>query len=333
MTSIASARVARFGWITVAINLAVIVWGAFVRATGSGAGCGNHWPLCNGTVVPRAPATETLIELTHRVTSGLALLAVCWLVFIAVRDFPRFHRVRIAAWVSFALIIFEALLGAGLVKFELVADNASVARSVTLAAHLVNTQFMIAAMALTAWWAGGRPAVRLGAVGGKVGWLLVVGLALMLVAITGVVASLGNTLFPAETLRDGILQDLDPASHILLRLRVLHPFLAVGTGLLAMFVATRAIHWRELGESVTVPARIVGLFVVAQWVLGAATLLMLAPIPMQLVHLLTADLLWMAWILFGASVLADQSELFTRTSDAMAAADSRSNTDPAPSSR
>src|SRR5690606_17805065 len=109
-----------------------------------------------------------------------------------------------------------------------------------------------------------------------------------------------------ESLRDGILQDLDPASHVLLRLRVLHPFFAIGTGLLAMFVATRAVHWREPDESVAASARIVMLFDATQWVLGVATLLMLAPTPLQLVNLLTADLLWMTWILFSAAVLADR---------------------------
>lgn len=331
-TETSSASVARSGWIAVSINLAVIVWGAFVRASGSGAGCGNHWPLCNGTVVPRTPTTETLIELTHRITSGLALVVVCWLVWLAVRDFPRRHRVRVVAWLSLLLIIIEALLGAGLVKFELVADNASVTRAVTLAAHLVNTQLLIAALALTAWWAGGKPGIRWTAVGTRATWLVLVALALMAVAVTGVIASLGNTLFPVETLRDGLLQDLDPASHLLLRLRVLHPFFAIGTGLLTLLVVTRAQYWRPPTHSVTASAHVVTAFVVTQWLLGAATLLLLAPIPMQLLHLLSADLLWISWMIFGAAVLADQGAEPTRTSAAIEWAESASNTDPAPSS-
>ena len=52
----------RFAWAVLAANLAVVAWGAFVRATGSGAGCGQHWPPCNGAVVPRSPTAETAIE-------------------------------------------------------------------------------------------------------------------------------------------------------------------------------------------------------------------------------------------------------------------------------
>ncbi len=318
VTTISSSRVARFGWLAVVVNLAVIAWGAFVRATGSGAGCGNHWPLCNGTVVPRAPATETLIELTHRITSGMALVVVAWLLWLALRDFPRRHRVRLAAWTALVLIIVEALIGAGLVKFELVADNASVTRAVTLAAHLVNTQFLIAALALAAWWAGGHPGIRWTAVGARGLWLAVVAIGLMVVAVTGVVASLGNTLFPAATLREGILQDLDPASHLLLRLRVLHPFFAIGAGLLALAVAMGALHWRSQAVALGRMARNVTALVITQWVLGATTLLLLAPIPMQLLHLITADVLWIAWILFAAAALADQSGESSRTSAAIA---------------
>src|SRR5262249_24948503 len=67
---------ARFAWLLVVYNIAVILWGAYVRATGSGAGCGSHWPLCNGEIVPRAAQAQTLIEFTHRITSGISLLLV-----------------------------------------------------------------------------------------------------------------------------------------------------------------------------------------------------------------------------------------------------------------
>jgi heme A synthase len=331
--SSAAARVARWGWIAVAVNLVVIVWGAFVRASGSGAGCGNHWPLCNGTVLPHAPAVETLIELTHRITSGLALVVVVWLLWLARRSFSPGHRVRVAAATAMILILVEALLGAGLVKFALVADNESAARAVVLAAHLVNTQFLLAALALTAWWASGAGPVRLATIGARLGWLLLVAVALLGVGVTGAVASLGNTLFPAESLRQGLLQDLDPTSHFLLRLRVLHPFLAIGTGLVAILVATLGPRWRGSSIPGAVQARAVIGLVLVQWTLGVVTLLLLAPIPMQLLHLFTADLLWMCWVVFCAAVLADQEAGTSRTRVASDRADSASNTVPAPSSR
>lgn len=316
-----------------AINLLVIVWGAFVRASGSGAGCGNHWPLCNGTVVPRVPAVETLIELTHRITSGLALIVVIWLLWLARRSFVPGHRVRWAAWSALVLIVIEALLGAGLVKFELVAQNDSAERAIVLAAHLVNTQFLIAALALTAWWAGGAAPVAPRSLGARTGWLLLVAVALLVVGVTGAVASLGNTLFPAASLREGLRQDLDPTSHFLLRLRVLHPFFAIGTGILAIVIASWAPRWRGASLPGAAQGRTVQLVVVVQGTLGAATLLLLAPIPMQLLHLFTADVLWICWVIFCAAVLGRQDAGTNRTSVASARADSASNTVPAPSSR
>lgn len=324
-------RVARLGWIAVGVNLIVIVWGAFVRASGSGAGCGNHWPLCNGTVLPRDPGVETLIELTHRITSGIALLVVIALMVLAVRDFPARHRVRIAAWVSLALIVVEALIGAGLVRWELVVDNDSMERAVVLAAHLVNTQFLLAALALTAWWGAGHPGpvrpLRLAPGVATVTALL------LLIGVTGAVASLGNTLFPVATLTDGVLQDLDPQSHFLLRLRVLHPLLAVIGGLGALVLASVGARTTRAPDDTAMLVRRLAAVVVTQWALGVVTLLTLAPVPLQLLHLFTADLLWICWVVFVAVLWARQDSGASRTTDASALADSASNTVPAPASR
>ncbi|MCB1036760.1 MAG: COX15/CtaA family protein, partial [Acidobacteria bacterium] len=142
----------RFAWAAVLVNLGVILWGAVVRATGSGAGCGSHWPLCDGQVVPPSQAVATLIEYTHRATSGLALILVAILTFWALRSFPRLHRVRKAAIASLILIFIEALVGAGLVIFHLVEDNASPARAVYMGVHLTNTLALMAALTLTAAW-------------------------------------------------------------------------------------------------------------------------------------------------------------------------------------
>src|ERR1017187_2983546 len=85
-------RFSQVAWGVLAYNMLVVLWGAFVRATGSGAGCGNRWPLCNGVIVPHAPRIETIIEFTHRATSGLALVSVAALCLWAFRLFPRGHR-------------------------------------------------------------------------------------------------------------------------------------------------------------------------------------------------------------------------------------------------
>ena len=146
-------RFARYAWSVLAFNIAVVLWGAFVRATGAGAGCGQHWPLCNGEILPRSPSLNTIIEFTHRATSGIDLVLVALLVFWAFRAFPKYHAVRQAATLSAVFLMTEALLGAALVLLEHVAGNQSSARAYSLSAHLLNTLTLLACLTLTAWWA------------------------------------------------------------------------------------------------------------------------------------------------------------------------------------
>ncbi|HZH31749.1 MAG TPA: COX15/CtaA family protein, partial [Pyrinomonadaceae bacterium] len=218
-------RFAVYAWLVVAANLFVIVWGAYVRASFSGDGCGSHWPLCNGEVLPRTGLLKTVIELTHRLTSGVALLLVVGLVWRARRLFPRGHRVRRGAFWSLIFILIEALIGAALVKLDLVAHNASLARAFVMSFHLVNTFVLLAVLSLTAWWAMGGDAVLLRG-RGKLAAIFAAGLCgTLLVAVSGAVAALGDTLFPVNSLAEGIRQDLSPTAHFLVRLRVLHPLL------------------------------------------------------------------------------------------------------------
>jgi heme A synthase len=296
-------RFATFAWGVLAYNLLVVIWGAFVRATGSGAGCGSHWPLCNGEVVPRAPEIATMIEFTHRLTSGLALVAVVVMLVWARRLYPAGHRVRAAARASLILIIIEALLGAGLVLFELVAENASSVRAFSMVAHLVNTFLLVAALTITAWWASGGAAVRLRAQG-STGTLLALGaLGILLVGATGAIAALGDTLFPAASLSEGIRDSFSRDSHPFVRLRKLHPFLAIGVGFLVVWIARRVARERPSPVAARLAAAVVTLYLV-QLLAGVVNVILLAPVWMQLVHLLLADLLWIAFVLLAANALA-----------------------------
>jgi heme A synthase len=285
----AMARFARYAWGVLAYNLAVILWGAIVRATGSGSGCGSHWPLCNGEVVPRAAQVATLIEFSHRLTSGVALLLVLGLVMLARRDFPAGHAARFWAWASFVFILGEAAVGAGLVLFELVADNQSMARAMFMGSHLVNTFFLLAALALTAHH-GGREAPTPRAAPPRPAFLAALA-GMLLLGSSGAVAALGDTLFPVGTLQEALSQDLSPTSHLLIRLRILHPSLAVvvGLGLLAL-----AVHAARADGRL---ARAVGGLVIAQTLAGGLNVALLAPIALQILHLLLADLLWIALVL------------------------------------
>ncbi len=300
-------RFARFAWVVLGYNLLVILWGAFVRATGSGAGCGSHWPLCNGEVLPRAPQIETMIEFGHRLSSGLLLLLCLALAVWAFRAFPKGHLVRRGAGLSLFFLIIEALLGAGLVLLEYVADNASLARGWWVGAHLANTLLLTAAFTLTAWWGSGGRAIRLRGQG-AVGWLLGVGLFLtLLLGVTGAITALGATLFPAGSIAEGVAQDLSSASPLLLRLRLIHPAIAVGTSLYLVAVTGMVQGMRPSASTRRFAGWVVTLFV-AQLGIGGLNMLLHAPVAMQLLHLLVADLLWIALILLTAAALSTGDE-------------------------
>ncbi|HLK20240.1 MAG TPA: COX15/CtaA family protein [Bryobacteraceae bacterium] len=282
----------RFAWGVLGANLLVILWGAFVRASGSGAGCGSHWPLCNGEVVPHSPQVQTIIEFTHRIMSGAAFFALLALAMWGVRLFPSGHRVRKALLFTVVFFVAEAVLGAGLVLLRLVGRDDSGFRAFYLAMHLVNTEFLLAALAITAWWS--RDSAPLFS---RPNWFVAATLPLaILVSISGVIAALGDTLFPATSLAEGIRQDLASNSNFLLRLRSAHPFLAVFSS--AYFIAAAFTVVRGKGEPLT---RNIALGVVvvsiAQLCAGAVNIALLAPIPLQILHLLLADLLWIALVL------------------------------------
>ncbi len=288
-------RFVRFAWLVLGFNLAVILWGAYVRASGSGAGCGSHWPLCNGVVVPRAPTTATLIELTHRVTSGLALLLVVGLFVWARLARPAGHPARTGAGFALGFMIGEALLGAGLVLLALVASDASVRRVIALALHLLNTFLLVASLGVTAFLAGPRAAPW--RPGRAIPWLLVPALGgTLLIGVTGAMTALGDTLFPARDLAAGLVQDQAPTAHFLLRLRVLHPALALLTSLY-LAVAVGVLATQPVASVVRRLARLALLLFVLQVGAGLTNLLLLAPVYMQLVHLLLADCVWLALVL------------------------------------
>ncbi len=293
-------RFARFAWGVLIYNVAVVLWGAFVRATGSGAGCGGHWPLCNGDVVPRAPTIATLIEYTHRAMSGLALASVVALCVWAFRAYPAGSRVRKYAALSAVFLGLEALLGAGLVLFDYVAHNASVGRAFYLALHLANTQVLLAMLAATAWLAC-RPDAVLAWSRPPKAVLAALPLTVLL-AMTGAVAALGDTLFPPASVRAGMAQDFSAAAHFLVRLRSIHPVLAVASGAFLVFAASGAMKASRPARNT---ALLVWLLVLIQIVAGAVNIALLAPVWMQLMHLLIADLLWIALVLMTLQSAAE----------------------------
>ncbi len=296
-------RLARFAWSVLAYNVAVILWGAYVRATGSGAGCGAHWPLCNGEMVPRAPTTAMLIEYSHRVTSGLALVSVAALLIWTWRATRPGHPARTGAVLSVVFMLTEAAVGAGLVLFRLVADNATMARALFMAVHLMNTFVLLACLALTARWLAGGDPVRPAAAPMTAAAVLLGCVAILLVGTSGAVAALGDTLFPARSLTSALGEDLSATSHLLIRLRILHPIVALVTAAGLMLAAPRLADGRD--GFARRAARAVAWLAGVQVLAGFANVYYLAPVALQLVHLLLADAVWIAFVLLGAAALGE----------------------------
>ena len=291
-------RFAWFAWAVLGFNLLVILWGALVRASKSGEGCGDHWPLCNGVVIPHAAQIATLIEFTHRASTGIAFLSVLAMAIWAFRAF-RGQPVSRAASASLFLIVTEALLGAGLVLFKYVGADQSTGRAIYLSAHLVNTMLLLAAMALTAWWASGHRAFEpSGANTTTIAFALI---AALIIAITGAMTALTDTLYPVRSLGAGFTADFSAASPALVRLRVLHPVIALAASVYIVIAASTVRRSQRLGSVVIA-------LVAVQLATGMLNIWLLAPIWLQLVHLLLADLLWIALVLLAASAL-EQSPL------------------------
>jgi heme A synthase len=205
---------------------------------------------------------------------------------------------------STAFIFGEAILGAGLVLFELVAHDTSMKRGLSMILHLSNTFLLLGALAITAWTLTPKakdehprstapfvkPALVLALSG-----ILVLG-------ASGAIAALGDTLFPSHSLSEGLAQDLSPLAHVFLRLRVLHPFLALGTGAL-VFAAATVARVTSTSPRVRLLSRIATFAFATQFAAGLLNLFLLAPVPMQLVHLLLADATWIALVLLAWEAL------------------------------
>lgn len=301
-------RFAVYAWAVVVYNLAVIVWGAYVRATGSGAGCGDHWPLCNGEVIPRAPAIETMVEFAHRLSSGLALVGVIVLIIWAFRIYPRGHIVRRGAAYSVIFMVTEALLGAGLVLFELVAHNESVARVFSMSAHLINTFMLVAAMTLTAAWASGLPRPRMRDQGPLMG-ALYTGLGVStLIGVTGAVIALGDTLFYAHLSNGGSEATLSPLVETLKQLRIVHPMVAVLSSIFLGVLAWQTARRRPNPAAVPL-AWTLTILLGLQMIIGVLNVYLKVPVYMQLIHLLFADLIWMAVVMITANAVAERESI------------------------
>jgi cytochrome c oxidase assembly protein subunit 15 len=294
----------RFAWGVLAYFIVVILWGTLVRATGAGAGCGDHWPLCNGTVIQHSASVNTLIEFIHRMTSGLSFFAVLGLGVWVFRGTVRGHLARASAVASIGFTLLEAILGALLVRLGLTAQSQSPLRPAFLAMHLTNTLLLLAALTLTAHFLSLRKGYRRGSVRMVAPFRAAACMfTILLVGITGSLAALGDTLFPESSLGRALSQDFSSNSGWLVRWRWAHPVFAIAASIFLVWLLVRASRrsreqgeqWEHRGLFALVLA-----LLAAVCALGLLDVALLAPVWAQMAHLLCADLLWTALVILMA---------------------------------
>ncbi|SEG38086.1 cytochrome c oxidase assembly protein subunit 15 [Bryocella elongata] len=284
----------KYAALVLGFMVVVILEGAVVRATGSGAGCGQHWPLCNGQIIPHHPRVATIIEFAHRSLTGILSTLVITLALWTFFSRPKGHPARRAMGWTLVLLLVEALLGAVLVLGQYVEHNTSNARVFVQGIHFTNTMLLLAALTLTWWWSADReedgtplpPETR------TVAWVAV--LASILTGAAGSVAALADTLFPSTSFVEGLRADLSPTAPLLIRMRWIHPTAAVIAFVCALWFMVRLR---------TTPARWFAALMALQLVLGAMDVVLLAPLWLQVAHLAVADAVWAALIVACSHLL------------------------------
>ncbi|MEM7803206.1 MAG: COX15/CtaA family protein [Chloroflexota bacterium] len=286
-----SKPLARFAWFLVGYTILVILWGAFVRATGSGAGCGSHWPTCNGEIIPRAESVETLIEFSHRLTSAFMGVLVIGLVAWAWRVHGLSHRATKASIWTLVFTIIEGGIGAAIVIFEYVADNESTARALWMGVHLINTLILLGILVTAAWWCSGGKSITFKNSRPLVTALAIGFAGLLIVSAFGAITALGDTLFPAESFAEGASAKFEQDAHFSVRARIWHPTLAVAASIYLVVVLWTQPEFTMTASRQRWQRISIGL-IFFQLAFGSLNALLAAPIWMQLGHLLLTDLIW-----------------------------------------
>ena len=278
--------------------LFVIIWGAWVRRTHSGAGCGEHWPLCNGEIVPLSPSLNTFIEFTHRLSSGFFGLLILYTLFCVFKSKQTSRALRLSIVGAFLFTFIEAFIGAVLVKKGLVLDNQSSTRAILIAFHLVNTFFLLATLTGTFFFS--HPHLQKSTIKPlplKPKESIVFGLlflSLIWLGASGAIAALGNTLFPVTDGLQALHDELNTQSHFLIQLRLYHPASAILVVTMSLALLTFGFPLRQndnrflFGKQIVITLFFTGLMI------GLINLFLHAPNITALLHLLWADLIWIS---------------------------------------
>ncbi len=302
-----SRRVSNFSVGVLLFNLVVILGGALVRATKSGAGCGAHWPLCDGQVVPGLQTFHQMVEFSHRMLVGVGMLLVLWLYILVRKNFPAGSQARSAVTATAIFTLSEALIGAALVLFKWVGADQSVQRVFAVSAHLINTFLLVASLALTYWFTAGKPTLVFKGQGKIVMFALTNLFVSAIIGISGAITALGDTLFPAKSTAE-IGRVVASKAHFIEKLRVVHPVIAI-VGLIIIILSITKLMRTCHSDEVKNFAFLSGILGVLQMGLGFFNLYSLAPLTLQLAHLLVADVFWISLVFLGAASLSDHGKV------------------------
>ncbi|MBA2336444.1 MAG: COX15/CtaA family protein [Acidimicrobiia bacterium] len=276
-------------------TVAVILGGSVVRATESGAGCGDQWPRCEGHIIPWSADGSTAIEFTHRAMTAMLGVLMIALVVTVVRRTAAAAPIRHALGYAAAFFVAEVAIGALLVVFGWVEDDASLGRVIALTVHLINTFMLLGALTMVVWLARGGHPPQLDTTRLAHRLVLAGALVLLVVSASGALNALADTLYPVNLVTTG---DGSP-THFLARLRVLHPLVAVAGGTAVFVLAGRLATNSTAGITRGLRAVVLG-----QFAMGVINITLLTPVETQVLHLLLADVLWILWVLLAAAVTA-----------------------------
>ena len=268
------------------LSIASILAGAFVRATGSGDGCGATWPTCKGKIIPALSDTSELIEFSHRSVSGV-LLVVTLIIFAKTRKFQKDSLVRIVTNYLTFFVIFEAVIGAVIVIFEWVGLNSSLPRIIAVPIHLVNTFGLLGSYAIL-YKILQDDLQNIKNMFNK-NFLLISSL-FLLSGATGSITALADVLFPSASFVEGFLADFDRTSEVLTRLRILHPIISSALSIVLYVYAT------GIRKKYNVKVKTLQTLILIAVFLGVINVLSNIVLPLSILHLAIADFLWISYI-------------------------------------
>ena len=270
----------------IVLSILSILAGAFVRATGSGDGCGSTWPTCKGKIIPQLSDTSEVIEFSHRSVSGI-LLIVTLIIFIKSRSMSKGSIVRTTVNFLTFFVLFEAAIAAVIVLYEWVGLNSSLPRIIAVPIHLVNTFGLLACYAIL------YKVLLNNFKNIKQLWdrrFVFIAFLFLLSGATGSITALADVLFPSASFYEGLMEDFDRTSELLTRLRILHPMVATGLSV-ALIIESRKIQ-----KDYKIDVKFFQILVFIAVILGVLNVLSNILLLLSILHLAIADLLWITYI-------------------------------------